>query len=60
MVSRMERIGIYEAKQRLSDLIWRVEQGECIVLTRRGEPTALIIPWELVGIIEKTLPKGEK
>jgi len=37
-------IGAYEAKTHLSDLLDRVEQGEELVITRRGRPVARLIP----------------
>ena len=39
----MERIGIYDARARLSELIERVQSGEEVVLTRRGEPVARLV-----------------
>ena len=36
----MERIGIYDARAKLSELIERVQSGEEVVLTRHGEPVA--------------------
>jgi prevent-host-death family protein len=40
----MERIGIYDARSRLSELIERVQSGEEVVLTRHGEPVARVVP----------------
>ena len=40
----MERIGIYDARARLSELIERVQSGEEVVLTRHGEPVARLVP----------------
>jgi prevent-host-death family protein len=40
----MERIGIYDARSKLSELIERVQAGEEIVLTRHGEPVARLVP----------------
>lgn len=37
-------IGIYEAKNRLSELLDRVETGETIVVTRHGKEVALLTP----------------
>lgn len=39
----MERIGIYGARARLSELVDRVEAGEEVVLTRRGKPVARLV-----------------
>jgi prevent-host-death family protein len=40
----MARIGMHEAKTQLSKLVARVEAGEEIVITRRGEPAARLVP----------------
>lgn len=36
----MARVALYEAKNRLSELIDRVQAGEVIVITRRGKAVA--------------------
>jgi antitoxin (DNA-binding transcriptional repressor) of toxin-antitoxin stability system len=36
----MKEIGAFEAKNRLGALLDRVEQGEEILITRRGKPVA--------------------
>jgi prevent-host-death family protein len=40
----MERIGIRDARAKLSELIDRVQSGEEVVLTRHGEPVARLVP----------------
>jgi prevent-host-death family protein len=40
----MNRVGMHEAKTNLSKLVERVEGGEEIVITRRGEPAARLVP----------------
>lgn len=40
----MARIGMHEAKTQLSKLVERAEAGEEIVITRRGEPAARLVP----------------
>lgn len=40
----MARVGMHEAKSNLSKLVKRVENGEEIVITRRGEPAARLVP----------------
>jgi prevent-host-death family protein len=40
----MEEIGAFEAKNRLSALLERVERGEEILITRRGKPVAKLVP----------------
>ena len=37
-------VSIAEAKNRLTQLIRAVEEGECIVITRNGKPVAQIAP----------------
>lgn len=40
----MTRVGMHEAKTQLSRLVERAEGGEEIVITRRGEPAARLVP----------------
>ncbi len=40
----MTTIGIFEAKNRLSELVERAARGEEIVITRRGEQVARLMP----------------
>ena len=40
----MATVGIFEAKNRLSELVERAAQGEEIVITRRGEQVARLMP----------------
>jgi prevent-host-death family protein len=40
----MRSIGLFEAKQKLSELVDRASRGERIGITRRGKLTALIVP----------------
>lgn len=47
----MERIGIYDARAKLSQLVERVEAGEEVILTRHGEPVARLVR-------EKRRPEG--
>jgi prevent-host-death family protein len=37
-------VGIFEAKQKLSQLVARAAQGEEIVITRRGKGQARLVP----------------
>lgn len=39
----MERVGIYDARARLSELVEKVEAGEEVVLTRRGHPVVRLV-----------------
>lgn len=40
----MHEVGAFEAKNRLGALLDRVEQGEEIIITRRGRAVAKLIP----------------
>jgi prevent-host-death family protein len=40
----MPEVGTFEAKNKLSALLDRVEQGEEIVITRHGRPVAKLVP----------------
>lgn len=40
----MTIVGIFEAKNRLSELVERAARGEEIVITRRGEQVARLMP----------------
>jgi prevent-host-death family protein len=40
----METVGLFEAKQKLSELVERASGGEQIGITRRGKLAAMIVP----------------
>ena len=40
----MKTVGLFEAKQKLSELVERANGGEQIGITRRGKLTAMIVP----------------
>jgi len=40
----MRNVGLFEAKQKLSELVGRASQGERIGITKRGKLAALIVP----------------
>lgn len=40
----MRKVGLFEAKQKLSELVEQAASGERIGITRRGKLTALIVP----------------
>lgn len=40
----MSEFGLFEAKNKLSALVDRVEKGEEITITRRGLPVAKLVP----------------
>ena len=39
----MKEVALFEAKTRLSELLDAVEQGEQVVITRRGHPVATLV-----------------
>jgi prevent-host-death family protein len=43
----MDEIGAFEAKNKLSALLDKVERGEEIVITRRGHAIAKLVPVQL-------------
>jgi prevent-host-death family protein len=40
----MKTIAVYEAKNRLSEILAAVERGEEYTITKRGEPIARLVP----------------
>jgi prevent-host-death family protein len=40
----VKTVGIFEAKNRLSELVSQAERGERVLLTRNGRPVAEIVP----------------
>jgi prevent-host-death family protein len=40
----MRKVGLFEAKQKLSELVERAGRGEAIGITKRGKLTAVICP----------------
>lgn len=40
----MKNVGLFEAKQKLSELVQRASEGEKIGITRRGKLAAIISP----------------
>ena len=42
----MQTVGLFEAKQKLSELVDRASRGERIGITKRGKLTAKIVPAE--------------
>lgn len=43
-IPTQHEVSAYEARNRLSALLTRVEAGEEVVITRRGRPVARLIP----------------
>ena len=40
----MRSIGLFQAKNGLSELVQRVSQGEEFMITRRGKDVAMLVP----------------
>ncbi len=40
----MRTIGLFEAKQKLSEIVERASEGEYIGITRRGKLAAVVVP----------------
>jgi len=51
----MTRVGVFEAKNRLSELIERAGKGEEITITRRGEVVARLVPPDSASAREKAV-----
>lgn len=49
----MTTVGIFEAKNRLSELVERAARGEEIVITRRGEQVARLMPPQTRDAVEQ-------
>ncbi len=45
-MQHIKTVGSYEAKTHLPALLDSVEQGEKVVITRRGMPVAILIPYQ--------------
>lgn len=48
----MRKVGLFEAKQKLSELVRRASRGERIGITRRGKLEAEIVPAQEVDLRE--------
>jgi prevent-host-death family protein len=55
----MTRVGVRELRQRASELLRLVEQGETIEVTDRGRPVALLTPMPEGSSYERMLASGE-
>jgi prevent-host-death family protein len=40
----MRKVGLFEAKQKLSELVERASRGERIGITKRGKLAAMVVP----------------
>lgn len=56
----MRTVGLFEAKQKLSKLVERAEEGERIGITRRGKLAAYIVPAKPVRSIKEIFDDIEK
>ena len=45
----MERVGIYEAKAKFSDLVDRVQRGAEVTITKHGKAVAKLVPATQTG-----------
>lgn len=45
----MERVGVYDARAKFSELIERAAGGEEVVITRRGKPIVVIVAAQAEG-----------
>jgi prevent-host-death family protein len=55
----MTSVGVRELRQRASDLLRRVEQGETIEITDRGRPVAMLTPVPVGGELERLRAAGD-
>jgi prevent-host-death family protein len=44
MIRRVNHVSAFEAKNRLGRLLDRVQAGEELLITRHGEPVAMLVP----------------
>jgi len=51
----VQHIALFEARNRLSELIDRVQDGEEIVITRRGKAVARLVPASAVDAAQRAL-----
>jgi prevent-host-death family protein len=55
----MTSVGIRELRQRASELLRLVAQGETVEITDRGRPVALLTPLPEGSIIDRLIAAGE-
>jgi prevent-host-death family protein len=55
----MATVGVRELRQRASQLLRRVENGETIVVTDRGRPVAVLAPIPEAGALERLRATGD-
>ena len=54
----MRKVGLFEAKQKLSELVDRASRGERIGITKRGKLAAMVVPAEQETVDLKELFAG--
>jgi len=54
----MRKVGLFEAKQKLSELVERASRGERIGITKRGKLAAMVVPAEQETVDLKELFAG--
>jgi prevent-host-death family protein len=55
----MKSVGVRELRQRASELLRLVEQGQTIEITDRGRPVALLAPLPEGSVLERLRAAGE-
>ena len=55
----MTRVGVRELRQRASELLRLVEQGETVEITDRGRPVALLSPIPTGSTLDRLRAAGE-
>ena len=55
----MPTVNVYQAKTQLSRLLTQVEAGEDVVIARRGEPVARLVPCKPCGKRQPDTLKGK-
>jgi prevent-host-death family protein len=56
----MRTVGLFEAKQKLSELVARAKEGERIGITRRGKLAAYLVPAKPARSIKEIFDSIEK
>jgi prevent-host-death family protein len=53
-------VGVFEAKNKLSELLDRAERGEEIVITRNGKPVARLRPYKVLPGSTEAIEAGRR
>ena len=56
----MTEVGIFEAKNKLSELVDRAEAGEELIITRRGKPVAKLVPIKAARDVARARRAGQR